>query len=241
MINTCGKNIFTPKLFATLMPELIRSRVETNLILRDEILKLHQKPKAFITMSGAGIYRADPSIVHDESSTAFTDDFWTELITKWEGACELPDSCPTKTVKIRAGVVLSRQGGMVQRMVPQFKWGLGGCIGSGEQYMPFIHIRDLVRLIVFCCEMDPVRGVVNAVSPRPCTNREFTKALAKGLFRPHKFNVPESLIRRILAPERQAILLGSTKVYPRKALDNGFEFLYPDVFSAVSGLVSTHY
>lgn len=241
MINTCGKSIFSPSSFASLVPELYQSRVETNLILRDAILKLNQKPKAFITMSGAGIYRADPSIVHDETSTAFSNDFWTDLITKWEAACELPDSCPTKTVKIRAGVVLSRQGGMVAQMIPQFKWCLGGCIGSGEQYMPFIHIRDLVRLIVFCCEIEQVRGVVNAVSPSPCKNRDFTKALANGMFRPHKFNVPESLIKRLLAPERQAILLGSTKVYPRKALDNGFEFLYPDVFAAVSGLTSTHY
>ena len=192
-------------------------------------------------MSGVGIYKADPSIVHDESSTEFAGDFWQDLVSKWEAACELPETCPTKTVKIRAGAVLSRQGGMVQRMYPQFLWGLGGCIGSGEQYMPFIHIRDLVRLIVFCCEIDQVCGVVNAVSPTACTNREFTRALARSMFRPHKMNVPEWLIRRTLCKERAAILLDSLKVYPKKALENGFEFLYPDVFSAISGLVSTKY
>ena len=177
VINTCGKNIFAPSPFLSLVPELYSSRVETNRVLKEAILKLNKKPSAFITMSGVGIYKADPSIVHDENSTQFCDGFWQDLVTDWEAACELPNSCETKTVKIRAGAVLSRQGGMVQRMYPQFQWGFGGCIGSGEQYMPFIHIRDLVRLIVFCCEID--------------TNQEFTRGLARGMLRPHKFHVPE--------------------------------------------------
>ena len=227
VINTCGKNIFTPILFPALAPELYKSRVDTNLILRDAILKLAKKPSTFVTMSGAGIYKPDPSIVHDESSTEFSGDFWQDLVSKWEAACELPDGCPTKTLKIRAGAVLSRQGGMVQMMYPQFQWCLGGRIGSGEQYMPFIHIRDLVRLIVFCCEID--------------TNQEFTRGLARGMLRPHKFHVPEWLIRRTLSKERQAILLGSTKVYPRKALDNGFEFFYQDIYAALNGLISIKY
>lgn len=192
-------------------------------------------------MSGVGIYKADPSIVHDENSTEFNNDFWTDLVTKWEAASELPVNCPTRRIMLRTGAVLSRQGGMIQTMYPSFYLGFGGCLGDGNQYAPFIHIKDLARLVVFCCEIDQINGVVNAVAPKFCTNKELTTALARTMNRPHLFKTPEWLIRALMSKERAAIMLDSIKVYPKKALDNGFEFIYPDIYAAMSGINDLKY
>ena len=203
---------------------------------------MDEKPKAFITMSGVGIYKRDPNIVHDENSKQFENDFWSDLVTKWEASIELPKSCDkTRQIAIRSGAILSRHGGMIESMYKQFYFGLGGCLGDGSQLMPFIHIKDLIRLIIFCVETEQMNGVVNAVAPQTCTNLEFSKALAQSMWRPCRLNVPEFVIRNLLAKERASILLDSVNVTPKKALDNKFEFIYTNIIGSMSGLIGLKY
>lgn len=126
-------------------------------------------------------------------------------------------------------------------MYPQFKLGLGGTIGSGNQYIPYIHIKDLLKLITFSIETPEVEGVVNAVAPTFNTMKELTGAFASGMNRPHFVNTPEWLVRKMFCKERCDILLGSVKVYPKKVLEHGFEFQFPDVYACMAGLIDLKY
>lgn len=227
--------MFAPKLWnQSFVDQIYDSRVGTNLILKEAIIKAEKKPRIFITMSGVGVYKPDPSIVHKEDSKEYANDFWTKLVLAWENATELPESIPTKRVMLRSGVVLSKHGGLFRSMYSQFYLGFGGTIGNGEMFMPYIHIRDLVKLAVFCVETERLEGVVNAVSPHFLTNKEFSQSLAKTLNRPCWLKTPEFVFTKFMCKERADIILSSLKVYPQKALDNGFEFMYFDTPTLMS-------
>jgi uncharacterized protein (TIGR01777 family) len=135
-------------------------------------------------------------------------------------------------------MVLSPEGGALRKMLPVFRFGLGGILGSGEQYMSWIAKSDLIRAIIFLIDNPQPTGPFNLVAPNPVTNRDFTKALASALHRPASINLPASLVRFALGEMAQTTLLDSTRVVPSKLTAAGFEFKYPEISSALVEMLS---
>ena len=155
----------------------------TNKVLAKAIEQARVPPLAFVSMSGVAFYppSTEGSSPHTEESPGGDHDFMARLARDWEKAAVLPTSVETRCVQLRSGVVLGRTGGMVQQTILPFFFGLGGRMGSGQQAMPWIHVKDLADLTVHCLESPSCSGVYNAVAPEVVTNNQFVKAFAGAL------------------------------------------------------------
>ncbi len=209
--------------------KLYSSRVDTTLKIVRVFNELNFYPDFFISASAVGIYRN--GAVCGEDCGNFRDDFLGKLCVDWENAAfELKDK--TRVCVLRIGVVLGKNGGIIKRISPVFKLGLGGRLGSGNQGFSWIHIEDLCNMVNFLIENKNLSGIFNAVSPNPITNREFTKAMAEVLKRPAFSPVP-AFVLKLLFKEGAVLLLEGQKVVPERFLSAGFEFLYPEIRSAL--------
>jgi uncharacterized protein (TIGR01777 family) len=188
-----------------------------------------------VSASAIGIY--DSLHRHDEHSTAFDSNFLSEVCRQWESAIQPLIDLRVRTCIIRIGMVLGNDGGILQKLTPLFKVGLGGRIGSGKQGFSFIHIRDLCRSVEFLTGNSACSGICNLTAPGYVTNAEFTKSLASACHRPALFTVP-GLALKLLYGEAAVALLKGQFVYPGHLLEHGFVFLYPDIDSAIRSLVN---
>jgi hypothetical protein len=190
------------------------------------------KPQVFISASAIGWYgeSGNRAVVESDRSG---DDFLATVCREWEAAADL--AVGVRTVKLRTGVVLDPMGGALGRMLPLFRFGLGGKLGSGKQWWSWITLHDVIRAITFSLE-HPIEGPVNLTSPNPVTNLEFTAALARAMHRPALFPAPAFALKLVLGGFSSEIL-GSKKVMPQKLTDAGFEWDYPHVTSALVALV----
>jgi len=234
VVNTAGQNVLDPLRRWTpgFRQDVYNSRVNTNYLLAKAIAKSRDKPRAFVHMSGVGFYPPGPD-VHDESSEGGKHDFLARLVTDWEKAAELPPDIPSRVVALRSGVVLGRTGGLVQQTILPFSLGLGGPMGSvsGHQVMPWIHVKDLARLVAHCV-FTPCSGVYNAVAPQTTTNKEFVSAYARELSRPAVIPLPGFVFRAVFGTERANMITESQTVQPRRTLESGFTFSYPNIREA---------
>ena len=192
-------------------------------------------PKLFINSSAIGIY--DETKTHDESSLAFNTDFLASVCQAWENETQPLEFLNIRKCIIRTGIVLGTSGGSMNKILPVFKAGLGGRIGSGKQPFSFIHIRDFCRAVHHLIENEQSSGIYNFVSPEPTNNLKFTQVLAKRLCRPAIFTVPELALKMIYG-EAAGLLIKGVTVVPARLINEGFEFDFPDISSAISGLVS---
>lgn len=204
-----------------------------NLHLAIGLLKI--KPKLFISTSAVGIY--DTKNVHKESSLNLADDFLGKLCQDWEKAALQVEEQGVRTVIFRLGVVLSDRGGAFAKVVPLFKWALGGKLGSGNQAFPFVHINDLGRAYQQVITNTNCQGIYNLVAPDLKTNAEYTKELSEGLNRPAFFHVPAFVLKLVFG-EGAAVLLSGQKVTPEKLIKEGFRFNYPTIKSAISSFLN---
>src|SRR5262249_11336696 len=164
-------------------------------------------------------------------------DFLAEVCQAWEAESRAATAAEIRVVNIRIGVALGRNGGALKKMLPPFRLGLGGPLGNGRQWVPWVHVQDLAALFLAAAENDRLRGPVNGVAPNPVTNREFTRALASVLHRPAFFRVPY-LALRVALGEIADVLFGSQRVIPKAALDAGFQFRYPEIHSALGAFLA---
>jgi len=233
VVNLAGQNIFdmTRRWTPGFKQNVYSSRVYTTKMLSDAIEKAQKdsKPKVFISMSGVGYYKPDSQKEYTEDSPGGDFDFLSELVTDWESAAKAKD---TRNVILRSGVVLGREGGVVNQMYYPFYLGLGGPVGSGSQYFPWIHITDIVGLIIHALEKPSVTGVLNAVSPQVITNKQFAKALGKAMWRPALIPMPSFVLDFAFSSERAKIMTEGQKVIPKKTLETGYTYKYPDIDSA---------
>ena len=192
------------------------------------------KPQVFISASAIGWYGESGNRAVIESDRA-GDDFLAAVCREWEGAADLAGS-DVRTVKIRTGLVLDPTGGALGRMLPLFRFGLGGKLGSGKQWWSWITLHDLIRAINFLLHNNSISGPVNLTSPNQVTNQEFTAALARALQRPALFPAPAIALKIALGGFSSEIL-GSKKVVPQALTDAGFEWEYPHITTALSALV----
>ena len=215
--------------------ELIRSsRVDTTSLLAETAADL--KLKVFIAGSAIGWYGDTADRQVDETSPA-GEGFLAEVVVAWETASKPARDAGVRVVNIRTGLVASKHGGAWAKLLPIFKFGAGGKLGSGKQYWSFISMRDEIAAIKFLIDSPNISGPVNLTAPQPATNAEVTKAMAKVFKRPALFPVPAFALKTILGEFSQEVL-GSSRVIPKVLLDNGFKFTDPDIESAMRTLAA---
>jgi uncharacterized protein (TIGR01777 family) len=190
------------------------------------------QPEVFISASAIGYYGETGNREVTEVDRG-GDDFLSIVCREWELVANLAPS--VRTIKLRTGLVLDPTGGALGRMIPLFKFGIGGKLGSGKQWWSWITLHDQVRAMIFLMQSE-IEGAVNITSPNPVTNKEFTAALAHALKRPAFFPAPAIALRAVLGGFSSEVL-GSKKVMPKVLLDNGFKFEYPFVSNALTALV----
>ncbi len=188
--------------------------------------------KYFISTSATGIYPDNKEC--DESCSDLADDFLGRLAKQWEREAL---KCEKNTAILRLGVVLGKEGGALKKMLLPFKLGLGGPIGDGSMIMSWIDIKDLIRIYAFVLDKG-LTGIFNAVSPRPVTNKEFSKALGRALKRPALLPVP-SIALRLLYGQAASVLTASKIVYPSRLLKEGFHFRYPEISKSLYHIFSS--
>lgn len=193
------------------------------------------KPQVLVSASAVGFYgdRGDEQL--DESSTA-GHGFLSEVCVEWEREAERAVELGVRVALVRIGVVLSPQGGALEKMLPLFKLGLGGRMGSGRQWLPWIHQDDIVGILRHALVTPAVRGAINGVAPGTVNNAEFTKELASVLHRPVFLPIPE-LALQVLMGEMSAVVLASQRVQPRVALATGYQFIHPQLRPALAALL----
>lgn len=198
----------------------------------DAISKLKKKPKVLVAASAIGFYgeRGDEEVTE---SSAIGDNFLAGVSKEWEAESRRAEDAGIRTVLLRTGIVLSKDGGALATMLTPFKLGVGGVVGSGKQWMSWISLDDEIEVINFAIENANLRGAVNAVSPNPVTNEEFTKTLGEVLYRPTFLPLPEFAISMIFGEMGDALLLASTKVLPKRLEEAGFEFKYSELKAAL--------
>jgi uncharacterized protein (TIGR01777 family) len=193
------------------------------------------RPKVLVSASAVGYYGSRGEETLTEQSPP-GDDFLAEVCIDWEREAQRAAAFGIRTATLRIGVVLGAEGGALAKMLPPFKLGLGGPLGNGKQWIPWIHVEDLASLFVHVAKRDNIQGPVNAVAPGIVRNREFTKVLAKELHRPAIFRAPY-LGLRIVFGEIAQVLFASQKVEPRAAVASDFQFRYPRLEEALRAVI----
>lgn len=231
VVHLAGENIFGR--WTTTKKEKIReSRRRGTELLSRTLSELVKKPSVFLCVSGVHYYGDTGDRLIDESSPA-DDGFLSEVCRIWEDATDAASQAGIRTVRLRLGMVLSSRGGALKIMRTPFRLGLGGRLGSGRQYMSWIHIEDLIRVMEFAIRNEQVCGPVNAVAPLRVTNHEFTKTLGRVLHRPTFFCVPGFAAKLALGQMAEELLLSGRRVVPKKLEECGFEFRYPELSQAL--------
>lgn len=212
--------------------EIRRSRVAATSAIAQAIAQSARPPSCFISASAIGIYGDRGKELLDEDSP-LGEGFLATVGEEWESAARIAASDRTRVVNTRFGVVLSKKGGALAKILPIFRFGLGGRLGDGSQFWSWISLDDVVGALAYILNSSTIRGPVNVVSPNPVTNSEFTKTLAKVLHRPAWFPVPAFAARAIAGPMVDELLFFSARVYPKRLIESGFEFRYPKLEEAL--------
>ncbi len=232
VINLAGEPIANRRWSQARKAKLINSRVETTEQLVDWLRQQGLRPGVFISASAVGYYGHHDSEKVTED-TPKGEGFSSDLCAAWETAALKASSLCDAVSILRIGLVLDQPGGLLDRYVPPFKLGLGGRFGSGEQFMPWVHRRDVVRIIQFLMNSPEHHGVFNVSAPSPVTNAAFATALAQTLNRPQCLHVPAVVLKGAFGEMSELMLEGANMV-PKRLLDAGFEFEFPTVTEAFS-------
>lgn len=214
---------------------IIGSRIDVTEACLELIERLTVRPEVFISASAIGWYglRRDEELTEASSGT---DCFSRQVCVAIEAAASKAEALGVRTVRLRIGLVLAAEGGLLGRMVLPFKLGLGGPFGRGRHWMSWIHRDDLVRLICHCIANSALSGPVNGTAPAPVRNRDFTRALGKALHRPALLPVPALPLEWVLGDFAKELLLGGQRVLPEAALNSGFTYRYPQLDAALKAI-----
>jgi uncharacterized protein len=236
VINLAGESIAAKRWSAAQKQKLRDSRLMATRSLTAAIRQAARPPAAFISGSAVGYYgdRGDETL--SEASPPGSD-FLARLATEWEAAANDVTTL-TRVALVRTGIVLDRNGGALPKMLPPFRMFVGGPLGSGTQYMPWIHKDDWVRMVSWIVSTDAARGAVNATSPSPVTNAEFSKALGRVLKRPSILPAPGFALRIALGEMADALLLSGQRALPVRATDLGFSFRYSNIDEALASVLA---
>ena len=236
IIHLAGASVAGKRWTKAWKQEIYDSRIKATKLLVDAVRNHNSRLEHFISASAIGFYGWDTGDNFVDESTEQGSGFLAEVVADWEKEVSTLDEFGVKNSKVRVGIVLSDKGAALVEMMKPIKMGIGAPLGSGKQFMSWIHLDDLCRLFIHLIGLEE-SGVFNAVSPEPVTNRDFTKQLAAKLNKPLILpNVP-SFALRMLVGEIQTILTGGNKVSCKKIVQTGFDFQYPSLHSALKNLV----
>ena len=236
VVHLAGESVFGLSWSDAKKKAIRDSRVDGTRSVVEAISKLKARPNVLVAASAIGFYgdRGDEEMTE---SSAAGDTFLAEVSKEWESEARRAEDAGIRTVLLRTGIILSKDGGALGTMLLPFKLGIGGVVGSGKQWMSWISIDDHIRVINYAIENENVRGAVNSVSPNPVTNGEFTKTLGEVLYRPTILPLPSFAVNMVFGEMGDALLLASTRVVPKRLEDAGFEFKYPELKTAIEHAV----
>ena len=236
VVNLAGESIAARRWSERQKQEIRDSRLRATASLTAAIRQVARAPKVLVSGSAVGYYgdRGDETITESSGPGR---DFLAGVADAWETAANQV-AARTRVALVRTGIVLDRKGGALPKMLPPFQLFVGGPLGSGRQYMPWIHKEDWVRLVTFAMTHEGARGALNVTSPTPVTNAEFSKALGRALHRPSLLPAPAFALRLALGEMADALLLGGQRALPVRATDLGFSFRYSNIDDALSKVLS---
>jgi uncharacterized protein (TIGR01777 family) len=236
VVNLAGASIADGRWSDKRKSELHTSRIDTTRALVTALAKMHARPSVLVSASATGFYgnRGDEMLT-EESQPG--DDFLSVLAKDWEAEALKGEAIGIRVVLARFGIILALQGGALPKMMVPFRFFAGGKIGSGQQWMSWISLDDVVEVLRLAVEKGQVRGPLNVISPQPQQNAEFTKTLASAMNRPALFPAPAFLLRLALGEMADALLLSSQRVLPKKLESLGYRFLHADLKSALGALL----
>jgi hypothetical protein len=236
VVHLAGENIAAHRWTEKQKEKIRASRVDGTRLLAETLVAMNPRPRVWVCASAIGFYgdRGDEQL--DEASRP-GEGFLPDVCEQWEGATRPAADAGIRVVNVRSGVVLSPAGGALKMMLPPFRLGVGGRLGSGRQYMSWIGLDDAIGAIQYALLTDSLHGPVNLVSPQPVTNYEFTKTLGRVLGRPTIFPVPAPLARLAFGEMADALLLASARVHPAKLLTSGYKFRHGELESALRHLL----
>jgi len=231
IINLAGESLFNGRWTEKQKHKLIESRVKLTSSLVKTLEVCNPRPAFFISSSAIGYYgdRGDEFLTEESSPGS---DFLARLCQDWEASAWGANQLGTRVTMLRLGIVFSKSGGALKKLMPIFKAGMGGRLGNGKQYMPWIHLRDLIEIIKAAMTDENYRGPINVVAPEAITNRQFTKVLGRNLRRPTFLPVPSFALNLMLG-EAASVLLGGQNLAPRKLRQLKYNFIYPSIHLAL--------
>ena len=234
VINLAGEPIVGKRWSPQQKRKVIESRIGATRAIVEAIRKAKRKPQVLINASAIGYYGPHGDEELNEDSSA-GNDFLAQTCQEWEAEAMKAESLGVRVVRLRIGIVLEKNGGALAKMLPPFQLGLGGSLGTGRQWMSWIHLQDLADLISFVVEKKTLEGPLNGTAPAPVTMKEFSKNLGHALHRPAFFPVPEVAVK-VLLGEMSDVLLKGQRVLPQKALAEGFVFRFPKLETALKDI-----
>lgn len=233
VIHLAGENIIAKRWTLKRKEKIIASRVESTKALIRAIKKVEHKPEVFISASAVGYYGNSEQEVEETSPPG--NDFLSHVVKSWEDS-SLNISNSVRRVVIRIGVVLDKEHGALAKMLTPFKYFIGGSLGAGKQWFPWIHINDVVSIFLYALKHSDIAGIFNASSPNPVRMKLFCKTLGQVMKRPSFATVPAFILRVLFGEAADTILTGA-KVIPKRTKEHGYEFLYSDLESALRNLL----
>ncbi|MFT0799750.1 TIGR01777 family oxidoreductase [Synechococcus sp. R5-12] len=237
IVNLAGEPLASSRWTETKKKEIRRSRVETTQALVQALASLNQKPQVMISSSAVGYYGSHPAGEPLTETDPPAQDFLAEVCQAWEAAARSAEELGIRLAILRTGIVLGPDGGALGQMLAPFQFFIGGTIGSGKQWLSWIHREDWVSLVCFLLEQGS--GVFNATAPNPVQMEEFCRTLGQVLGRPSWLPVPELALELLLGEAAQVVLTGQ-KVIPQAALQMGFTFQYPQLKEALRQILLIH-
>ena len=236
VINLAGEPIANKRWNDRQKQRILSSRLDTTQALISYFSRTDSKPKVFISGSAIGYYGIGKTDEPIDETGSGDDSFSSQICRQWETIALQAELLGIRTCLLRTGIVLG-YGGALGKMLGPFKLGAGGKMGQGTQRMSWIHINDLIGIILHCIEKDNIQGPVNGTSPSPVTNQQFTKTLGKVLNRPTFFSMPAAVIKIAMGQMGEELLLAGKKILPKKILSAGYTFRYEDLEEALADVV----
>ena len=235
VINLAGESIGARRWSGKQRARIVASRLDSTSAIVDGLSQVETKPQVLVNGSAVGFYGNTGDSEITENSKKGTG-FLADTVDRWEREARRVEALGIRLVLLRTGVVLGKGGGALSRMLLPFRLFLGGPLGSGQQWFPWIHIDDVIEIILFSVKTEIIDGVLNAAAPDPVTMKEFCAALGGSLNRPSSIPVPAFALQFILG-EMSQMILGSQKIVPSRLTEAGFRFRYPELGGALSSVV----
>ena len=226
VIHLAGENIARARWSKAQKELILDSRLKGTRLLVDSIIRLQPRPKTLLSASGIGIYGDRHDVLLDEDDQ-LGEGFLVNVAQEWEAVTSVALESGMRVANLRMGVVMDKEGGVLKRLLPLFKYGFGAVLGSGNQYMSWITIDDVVKATEYILNNENIKGPVNMVAPNPVTNKEFTKELGIVLQRPTILKIPSWAIQALYGEMGKELLLTSTRALPHRLKSSGFDFQFP--------------